>query len=99
MTMMMMMMVVVVVVVVTHKSVLTRNNKRLSVKLTPSSECRKSLLKVLTSIFRLKSSGNTTVRAPSTTAAHTNIKQLQTYEIHITPCPSLYKYTESFLHI
>jgi len=91
MTVMMMMMMVVVV---THKSVLTRHNKRLSVKLTPSSECRKSLLKALTSIFRLNSSGNTTVRAPSTTAARTNIKQLHTYETHIIPCLSLYKYTE-----
>jgi len=89
-----MVMVVVMLVVVTHKSVLTRYNKRLSVKLTPSSECRKSLLKALTSIFRQKSSGNTTVRAPTTTAAHTNIKQLLTYETHIIPCPSLYKYTE-----
>jgi hypothetical protein len=87
-------MIMMMMVVVTHKSVLTRYNKRLSVKLTPSSECRKSLLKALTSIFRVKSSGNTTVRAPSTTAAHTNIKQLHTYETHITHCPSLYKYTE-----
>jgi hypothetical protein len=87
-------MMMMVVVVVTHKSVLTRYNKRLSVKLTPSSDCRKSLLKALTRIFRLKSSGNTSVRAPSTTAAHTNIKQLQTYETHIIPSPSLYKYTE-----
>jgi Leucine-rich repeat (LRR) protein len=94
----MMMMMMMVVVVVTHKSVLTRHNKRLSVKLTPSSECRKSLLKALTRIFRLKSNGNTTVKAPSTTAAYTNIKQLQTYETQITPCPSLYKYTEYFLH-
>jgi len=86
--------VVVVVMVVKHKSVLTRYNNRLSVKLTPSSECRKSLLKALTSICRPKSSGNMTVRAPSTTAAHTNKKQLPTYETHITPCPSLYKYTE-----
>jgi hypothetical protein len=89
-----MMMMMMTVVVVKHKSVLTRYNKRLSVKLTPSSECRKSLLKALTSICRLKSSGSMTVRAPSTTAAHTNIKQIQTYETHITPCPSLYKYTE-----
>jgi hypothetical protein len=87
MTMMMM-------VVVTHKSVLTRHKTRLSVKLTPSSECRKSLLKALTRIFRMKSSGNMTVRAPSITAAHTNIKQLQNYKTYITLCPSLYKYTE-----
>jgi hypothetical protein len=91
---MMTVMMMIMVVVVTHKSVLTRHNARLSVKLTPSSECRKSLLKALTRIFRLKSSGNMTVRATSTTAAHTNIKQLHNYETHITLCPSLYKYTE-----
>jgi hypothetical protein len=63
--MMMMMMVIMI-----HKSALTRYNKRLSVKLAPSSECRKSLLKVLTSIFRMNSSGKMTVRAPSSTATY-----------------------------
>ena len=86
--------IMMMVVVVKQKSVLTRHNNRLSVKLTPNSECRKSLLKALTSICRPKSSGNMTVRAPSTTAVHTNIKQLPAYETHITPCPYLYKYTE-----
>jgi hypothetical protein len=49
-------------------SVLTRYTKRLSVKLAPSNECKKPLLEIVTSTFRMSSSGRITARTPSTRA-------------------------------